>query len=518
MTLRPALLWLMATAAAAAPPRVVNTFPLAFADGGGQIEWLSPSTFRFARNWTGPERIDAPFAPKPLAISVEESAEAYRFKSRYLTVEVEKTGGRITVAAGHGEMLLDGRLRRGALEQRAAPAERFYGLGARAAERFDLRGLAVETRDAFLLSSAGFGEFYPARGSYRFDLAAARPDTVTVEMPAERVDFFFYYGPTPKEIFEEHFAVAGPVDRFGEADFKVRESRGTAGEGSWDALSAAIRTLLHASLSAQLIPEFDLAPYAKVGADLASAAAQFACLMPVLRAPAGGAAFNEMLRWRARLGPYLLSYTKEARDRGIPIIRPLEIDSPDDAAARGRAGEFKLGDELLAVPAVKPGEARTVYLPRGVWTDLATGETYRGRQEIQVRARAGAIPLFARDGTIVPLGAEAGDIIELHYFPSLPAEFFLFEEDSDDISQFHAAPAGDLMRLEIESRAGRVYDWVIHGAAPFRKIDGGGAQYTAVADAAQLAPGRWYADPARKLLRIRVRAAPGGDEVLHLRP
>ncbi|HXN47833.1 MAG TPA: hypothetical protein VN893_14395 [Bryobacteraceae bacterium] len=512
-----------AAIALGAPPRLVNTFPLVFADGSGQIEWLTPSTFRFLRNWAEPERIKGPLAPKPVAVTADESATAYSFKSRYLTVDVEKDGGRIAVKAGSRDVLVDGRVRRengrAVLEQHAAASERFYGLGARAAPRFDLRGSAIETKDAFLLSSAGFAEYFPARGAYRFDLASSRPETVAVTAPAERLEFFLYYGPVPKDIFEEHLAVTGPIEPFGAADFKVREPRGRSTTGTWDTLAASVRTLLHASLSVDLIPEFDLSPYANADADLRASAAELACVMPVLRAPGNGAApFATPLRWRERLAPYLLSYTKEAQDRGVPVLRPLEIDSDEDPAARNRSGEFKVGDELLAAPVLKPGTDLTVYLPRGLWTDLDSGQTYKGRQDIRVRPPAGHIALFARNGTIVPLGPESGDVLELHYFPDLGAEFFLFEEDDQDISQFHAAPAGDLLRFEIESRTNRVYDWVMHDAGPCRKVDGGGVDYKQVADPGQLAPGRWYADPSRKLLRIRVRSVAGGDEVVHVIP
>ena len=167
-------------------------------------------------------------------------------------------------------------------------------------------------------------------------------------------------------------------------------------------------------------------------------------------------------------------------------------------------------------PVLKPGADLTVYLPRGLWTDLTSGETYKGRQEIRVPRRTGPIALFAKNGTIVPLGPESGDVLELHYFPDLGAEFFLFEEDDQDISQFHAAPAGDLMRFEIESRANRVYDWVMHDAAPCRKVDGGGVEYTQVTEPGQLSSGRWYADLSKRLLRIRVRSVAGGDEVVHV--
>jgi len=54
-----------------------------------------------------------------------------------------------------------------------------------------------------------------------------------------------------------------------------------------------------------------------------------------------------------------------------------------------------------------------------------------------------SLPIFARNGSIVPLNSALG--IDLHYFPSLGAEFFLLETGIGDYSQVHAAPAADII-------------------------------------------------------------------------
>ena len=50
----------------------------------------------------------------------------------------------------------------------------------------------------------------------------------------------------------------------------------------------------------------------------------------------------------------------------------------------------------------------------------------------------------------------------LHYFPKAGGEFFLLEGDIAEYSQVHAAPALDIIRLEIESKKDRDYQWVVH--------------------------------------------------------
>lgn len=498
---------------AAEPRRIVNTFELTPAEGTAEIEWVSQSTFRFARSWGARTGARKHVTLKPVIVEVNSGA----FATRYLRVAADESGDIVKIATAGGVPVTELRVRRDGghvvVEQPARNPERFFGLGARGGGKLDVRGMVVTTRDPFLMSGAGYGEYFTIPGEYTFDVAAAEPRTVNVTAPGDRVEMFFYYGPGMKEIYEEHMGATGPVDEFGPLDFAVRDSKGAAGAGSWDALGQALRALLNASLSAKLLPAFDLAEFARSDDAVAARAAEIASVMPVLYAPAAGA-FEAR---RRRFEPYLLSYTREARDRGFPVVRPLVVDHAQDAAASGRTDEFLLGDELLVAPVLGPAREIKVYFPKGIWTDLNTGATYKGREQAAVRTAPGVLPIFARNGTIVPLRAEEGEVLELHYFPSLGAEFFLDEESDPEVSQFHAAPAGDLIRLETESKADRVYEWVIHHSAGCRSVESGGAEFRRVEDRSQLAPGSWHFDAKGKLLRVRVRSVAGGDEIVNVR-
>jgi len=106
-----------------------------------------------------------------------------------------------------------------------------------------------------------------------------------------------------------------------------------------------------------------------------------------------------------------------------------------------------LGDEVLLVQSSLPDRISTSKLPRGLWTTCARTSEYKGNQAIDVEAPPGQVPTLARNGAILPLAAK--NAMELHYFPSLGGEFFLWESDKRDNSEFHAAPAGDFIRVEI---------------------------------------------------------------------
>ena len=89
-------------------------------------------------------------------------------------------------------------------ERQMLDAVRFYGLGPRTDPAFDLRGKSIETADPFLYCTVGYAESHAASGPHRFDFT--RPGRFRITAPA--VDYFFYYGPSVKEVFTQHHQVA----------------------------------------------------------------------------------------------------------------------------------------------------------------------------------------------------------------------------------------------------------------------------------------------------------------------
>ena len=127
---------------------------------------------------------------------------------------------------------------------------------------------------------------------------------------------------------------------------------------------------------------------------------------------------------------------------------------------------------------------------------------------------AEALPVFARNGAIVPLDSPQG--LALHYFPKLAAEFFLLETDSGEYTQIHAAPAADIMRLEIESKQDRAYQWVLHHVERPSEVGFEDRKYRPVAAAQVVADGTWFYDAAQKNLQIRTRVKAGEDCIINI--
>lgn len=106
---------------------------------------------------------------------------------------------------------------------------------------------------------------------------------------------------------------------------------------------------------------------------------------------------------RYRLLPYLYNVFWEAAETGLPIMRPLLLDYPDDPRAVQQNDEFLFGNDLLVAPVTKDDDIRReVYLPSGVWYDFWTESRITGPKRLMVEAPLERIPIFVRGGAIVP--------------------------------------------------------------------------------------------------------------------
>jgi alpha-glucosidase (family GH31 glycosyl hydrolase) len=217
--------------------------------------------------------------------------------------------------------------------------------------------------------------------------------------------------------------------------------------------------------------------------------------------------------WRNELTTYLATYAEEARERGLPLIHALPLQFSKDVEAGKVNDEFMLGDELLIAPMYRPKRSRSVYLPMGIWTRLSDNQVFQGKRTVKIEAGPGEMPVFSRNGAILPLGSEP---MKLHYFPRLGGEFFLFESEMAEYSQVHAGPAGDFMRLEIESKKDRDYEWIVHHLEQPRKVVAAGVELPAVEMRDRLRPRAWFYDAKDRNLHVRIKGRADGDEIVNI--
>lgn len=135
--------------------------------------------------------------------------------------------------------------------------------------------------------------------------------------------------------------------------------------------------------------------------------------------------------------PYLYTLFYETEKTGIPIVRPLVMEYPNDPETFQCSDQFLLGSRVLVAPILRPGKThRSVYLPKGTWYDFWTNEKYEGGKYHLINADLDTLPIFIKAGTILPLGSAVKNTkekqeIHLKVYHSNEVEMigYLYEDD-----------------------------------------------------------------------------------------
>ena len=106
---------------------------------------------------------------------------------------------------------------------------------------------------------------------------------------------------------------------------------------------------------------------------------------------------EHFLKVREELKPYLEKCFRQASETGLPLMRALFLEFPDDEKAWQIDDEYMLGDELLVAPVLEAhATSRSVYLPEGRWTSYDGTKTFEGGQTIVAEAPIDTIPVYRR--------------------------------------------------------------------------------------------------------------------------
>jgi alpha-D-xyloside xylohydrolase len=113
---------------------------------------------------------------------------------------------------------------------------------------------------------------------------------------------------------------------------------------------------------------------------------------------------RQWLEWRYRLIPYLQGCALEAGETGMPVMRSMALAFPDDRTAWTFEQQYLLGPSLLVAPVVVPGGQVRFYLPVGKWYDIWNQTWLEGPGLFERTVPLDHIPVFGREGCVLPLG------------------------------------------------------------------------------------------------------------------
>ena len=225
---------------------------------------------------------------------------------------------------------------------------------------------------------------------------------------------------------------------------------------SWEHLRMSIPMLLNMGMSGLIFSGADIGGFRdEPSAELYTRWLQLGIFYPLCRSHSVGeqeqdpTAFGarherinrSAIELRYRLLPYIYTEFREASRDGLPLLRPLLLDFPDAPNVHLFQRQFMFGRQLLAAPVVEAGaKIRKVFLPPGRWRAFATGALFQGGREHEMPVDLDSIPLFARDGAVIPTravaqhtGAQNSEELTLIVFPG-SGEGCYYNDDGESLA------------------------------------------------------------------------------------
>jgi alpha-D-xyloside xylohydrolase len=180
---------------------------------------------------------------------------------------------------------------------------------------------------------------------------------------------------------------------------------------------------------------------------------------------------TNFIEFRYRLLPYIYSEAARVTSEGYTLMRPFVFDFPNDSQALEQEQEYMFGEAILVNPVTEKGVTEwSTYLPQhpAGWYDMATARWYEGGQTVTTPVSIESIPLFAKGGSIIPIGpvrqstAEKSDKpTDIYIIPGDNATFTLYEDEGTNYNyekgEYSTIPFNwnnDKQQLTIGKRSG----------------------------------------------------------------
>ncbi|MBC3846550.1 glycoside hydrolase family 31 protein [Winogradskyella echinorum] len=152
--------------------------------------------------------------------------------------------------------------------------------------------------------------------------------------------------------------------------------------------------------------------------------------------------FKQYDEMRYELIPYLYSNSYENHTKGTPQMRALVLDFQDDENVYDITDQYMLGESLMICPVTEKGaKTRVVYLPEGTWTNYWTGEIYQGKKYYSVLCPIDQLPIFIREGAIIPkqelvqyIGEKEFSKLTIEVWPNASNTFTIYNDDGRTLS------------------------------------------------------------------------------------
>ncbi|HKG55276.1 MAG TPA: TIM-barrel domain-containing protein, partial [Anaerolineales bacterium] len=116
---------------------------------------------------------------------------------------------------------------------------------------------------------------------------------------------------------------------------------------------------------------------------------------------------SKFTKLKCSLMPYLYRAAIQAHEQGIPMLRAMLLEFPNDPACDYLDLQYMLGDSLLVAPVFSHDGSVSYYVPEGKWTNLLSGKSIEGPRWVKETHDFMSLPLLVRPNSVIPIGNHA---------------------------------------------------------------------------------------------------------------
>jgi alpha-D-xyloside xylohydrolase len=183
-------------------------------------------------------------------------------------------------------------------------------------------------------------------------------------------------------------------------------------------------------------------------------------------APEGHPAYSSMVYYnklRYYLMPYIYSLAGLTYFNDYTIMRAMVMDFGYDARVKSLGNQYMFGPSLLVAPVYEYlSGKRKVYFPESFgWYDFYTGKYFVGGQDLLVDAPYERLPLFVKEGSIIPsgpgiqyTGEKPSDPLTLWIYTGRNCAFTLYEDEGTNYS--YEEGACSTIKFSFDNRTGEL--------------------------------------------------------------
>lgn len=164
-------------------------------------------------------------------------------------------------------------------------------------------------------------------------------------------------------------------------------------------------------------------------------------------------------RLKNSLMPYIYSQAVETASTGVPMMRPLLLEFPEDYTTHTIDKQYMFGKNLMVAPIFNTEGKAKFYLPEGIWTNYLDNTTLSGNEWYNEVYDYFNLPLMARPNSLIIEGDTVNTAsydysknLTVHAFEiTQPVVESIYDIDGNYVGKILIAPNKDSYKVEVEN-------------------------------------------------------------------